>query len=85
MGETFVRAIEGTEITIANQNTILDSNAITEDHTAIDPYVHEVLSLNNRVLIIYLPSPRVDWVLDKFIELGGKPGDYFLVGSFWWT
>jgi ABC-type branched-subunit amino acid transport system substrate-binding protein len=83
MGETIFETAPDLGITVSNKNNFIDYVAAEKDDSVLDPYVDEVMGLDNKIVAIFATPAHASLILQKFVDMGVKRGDYMFVSDYW--
>jgi hypothetical protein len=72
-------------IEVSNAAVMFDSLLADEDPDYLEPFVDEITSLENQIVILFCADNRVGLVFDQFVDKGKSRGNYLFFGNFWLT
>jgi hypothetical protein len=83
MGEIVFETAPDLGITVSNKNNFIDYVADEKDDSVLDPYVDEVMGLDNKIVAIFATPSHASLMLQKFVDKGAKREDYMFISDYW--
>jgi hypothetical protein len=83
LGELFVESAKSKGIVIDNELNYFSPTDIETDSDYIKPFLSEIMGLDNHIMLLFASPTHGKIVLEKFVEMGAKAGDYTLISTYW--